>query len=149
MKKYILILLLFITNSTFSQTWFTNLDSAKANAACEKKPLFLLLTGSDWCQSCKCIDDNIFNTEKFKTYATENLILCKIDFPRNIILPDSVLAYRKKIYKDYHGKGFPSMLLINKNDLTVGRLNNWCDYPDEFYNELDELLFKFKKNYNK
>ena len=37
-------------------------------------------TGSDWCGWCIRLDKAVFNTDEFKAWASENVILLELDF---------------------------------------------------------------------
>ena len=39
-------------------------------------------TGSDWCGWCIMLDKEIFSKPEFKEYASKNLVLLELDFPR-------------------------------------------------------------------
>jgi len=65
-------------------TWLENYDQALKEAKAKKVPILINFTGSDWCIWCKRLDKEVFSTKEFKTYAKKNLILLKIDSPKDI-----------------------------------------------------------------
>ncbi len=52
----------------------------------ENKPIMVNFTGSDWCGWCKKLDKDVFQTNEFKKWAKENVILLEIDNPRRTTL---------------------------------------------------------------
>ena len=64
--------------------WQTNLEKAIAEAKTENKTVLVNFTGSDWCIWCKRLSSEVFQQKDFKNYAEKNLILVKLDFPKNI-----------------------------------------------------------------
>jgi len=66
---------------TAGEGWLTNIEKSKKHA--KGKMILVEFTGSDWCPPCKALKKNVFNTDKFKAYAKENLVLVELDFPRD------------------------------------------------------------------
>ncbi|MCA1797553.1 MAG: thioredoxin family protein, partial [Geobacteraceae bacterium] len=63
-------------------TWHSDIDKARKIAAENNKHLLLDFTGSDWCPWCIKLDEKVFSTPEFAEFATGNLVLVKIDFPK-------------------------------------------------------------------
>ncbi len=83
MKLLILFtLVLFSFSTVIAQDWNTNFDKSLELASKENKNIILVFSGSDWCAPCKKIDKDILQSEEFISYATENWILLKADFPK-------------------------------------------------------------------
>ena len=98
------------------QTWLTNFDDALDKAQQEEKTLLLYFSGSDWCRPCILLKKNVFETEEFKNFAEENLILAMFDFPaheENQLEPDQI-EHNEKMAELYNPKGnFPHIVLIS------------------------------------
>ena len=62
--------------------WTEDYSSALAKAKKEHKLLLLNFTGSDWCTWCKRIDAEVLDTQKFKDFADQKLVLVTVDFPK-------------------------------------------------------------------
>ena len=77
MKKHILtlVVILFSFNGLIGQEWQTNLDEAKEIASIESKPIILVFQGSDWCAPCIKLDREIWSTDTFKKYSSENYVM--------------------------------------------------------------------------
>jgi thioredoxin-related protein len=119
--------LLFIAAPGFSQEWMLDYDSAMAKAKVEEKPVLVFFTGSDWCRPCMMIKDNVYSTDAFKEFASENLILVMADFPKrpqNKLSPDQEQK-NKALAQVFRPRGFPTSVLVN----TEGQeLNRWVGY---------------------
>src|SRR3954469_19158244 len=72
------------------QDWQTDFKKAQEQAKTDKKLLLVDFTGSDWCGWCIKLNREVFSKPEFKDYATKNLVLLEVDFPRAKVLPDSV-----------------------------------------------------------
>ena len=65
-----------------SFTWHTDVNKAINISVQTGKPLFLFFTGSDWCGWCKRLVKEVFVKPEFATWATKNIVLVELDFPR-------------------------------------------------------------------
>jgi hypothetical protein len=54
--------------------WETNLDSALARAGEENKPIFLVITGGIWCDSCNWFTENTLTDRELVTTVEENWV---------------------------------------------------------------------------
>ena len=70
--------------------WLTSLAEAKAEAAKRKVPILADFSGSDWCGWCIKLDKEVFSTDAFRKYASENLVLLLVDFPRTKTQSDEI-----------------------------------------------------------
>lgn len=103
--------------------WKDNLEKALAQAKKEKKAVLVNFTGSDWCIWCKRLSEEVFSQKEFETFAKKNLVLVKIDFPRNIEQSSETKLYNNTLAQRYGIQGFPTILLFNsagKLVLTTG-----------------------------
>ncbi len=120
-------------------TWTTNPQAALAQARDENKKVFLFFTGSDWCGWCKRLDAEILTTPKFKEYASENLILVKLDFPRGITQPAALKLQNRKLAEKHGVSGFPTVVVLNGNGDPVGELGYMEGGPAPFVKKLQSL----------
>lgn len=111
------------TGAADELTWQENLEKALAQAKKENKAVLVNFTGSDWCIWCKRLTEEVFAKKEFETYASKNLILVKLDFPRSIEQSTEMKLYNNKLAQRYRVQGFPTILLFNsagKLVLTTG-----------------------------
>jgi thioredoxin-related protein len=74
-------LLAFLLFSSFTN-WETNFSKALQSAKTEHKYVLLNFSGSDWCGPCIKLHHDYFESDAFKSFATEKLVLVNADFPR-------------------------------------------------------------------
>ena len=98
--------------------WTQDLEAAKKLASEKNLPIFLNFTGSDWCGWCIHMDKKVFNTDAWKDYAKENLILVALDFPRKeSLVPAKYVDRNRELASKFRVRGFPTYFLVS-SDLT-------------------------------
>ena len=95
--------------------WHTNLEKAIQIAKNKDKPILLQFSGSDWCKWCIKLNDEVLFKKEFTDYAKDNMILVNLDFPRSIPQTDELKAYNQGLLNKYGVRGFPTVLLLDKN----------------------------------
>ena len=112
MKKFISIILLFLTLNTFSQEselkWHTDLNKAIELSVEDNKPLFMFFTGSDWCGWCIRLQKEVFFKPEFVKWAKENLTLVELDFPRRKKLDESLRQQNDNLRQMFAVRGYPT-----------------------------------------
>ena len=112
MKKYISILLLFLSINVFSQEgdleWHTDLNKAIEISIESEKPLFMFFTGSDWCGWCIRLQTEVFFKPDFVKWAKENLVLVELDFPRRKKLEESLKQQNENLRQMFAVRGYPT-----------------------------------------
>ncbi len=93
--------------------WETNWEAAKAKSKAENKPIFINLTGSDWCSWCIKIEKEVFSTKEFQDFAAANLVLFEADFPRKKEVPADLKAQNEKLKKEYLEGGYPTVFVLD------------------------------------
>lgn len=106
--------------------WHENLDKAYELAKRENKTLMVFFTGSDWCGWCKKLNGEVFTKKEFENYAENNLVLVKVDFPRNIKQSEETKIYNQQLAQVFRVQGFPTVVLIN----TAGEVIGYTGYQD-------------------
>ncbi|MDC0291960.1 hypothetical protein OAK81_01565 [Verrucomicrobiales bacterium] len=92
-----------------SAWWEINPHYAFLRAEREQKPLLLLMTG-DWNPTAMRLSEEVFSTKSFNEYVKENLIICYLNYPRNITDASQPLRDWKEKFKV---KGYPNVLIFN------------------------------------
>lgn len=140
MKK-IIVLFLLISSFSFSQKneiFSQKLELAKT----ENKNVLLYFSGSDWCAPCVKFKKFIVNTPEFQSFATENLVIYNVDFPRlsKNKLTKEVEKNNELLADKYNSKGiFPLILLL---DAEGNVIKKWEEFPKE---TVEEFIGKLKK----
>ena len=136
MIKSILSLLLFFSVSIgFSQEWNSNFNEVKQIASKENKKIVLVFQGSDWCAPCIKLEKEIWSTDEFKSFARENFILAKADFPRKKKnkLSKEQQEQNKNLMEKYNKKGyFPFVVVLDKNAKVLGETGYIKATPKEY-----------------
>ncbi len=94
-----------------SAWWEINPHYAFDRAQREQKPLMLLFTGI-WNDQAMSLSQEVFSTKSFNEYVKENLVICYLNYQRNITDTPDVLRRLKDRFKV---KGYPNVLLFNPN----------------------------------
>jgi len=128
----ILLLAFVVTAGATELSWSTNLHQAVKQAAAEKKKIFLLFTGSDWCRYCIQLENNILATDEFKKFAATELVLVKIDFPEKKHILPIQLQENEKLKKKFGVEGFPTIFILDTQEKTLGQVDNEADAPADF-----------------
>ena len=101
-------------------TWHDNVDEALKIAQKENKTVLVNFTGSDWCVWCKRLNDEVFSKDEFAAYAEKNLVLVKIDFPREKEQTPETRYYNQQIAEQYRVEGYPTIVLLRKDGSELG-----------------------------
>jgi len=101
-------------------TWHDNVDEALKIAQKENKTVLLNFTGSDWCIWCKRLNDEVFSKDEFAAYADKNLVLVKVDFPREKEQTAETRYYNQQLAAQYRVEGYPTIILLRKDGSELG-----------------------------
>ena len=119
--------------------WLTSLDQAQKEAQTKNRLLLMDFTGSDWCGRCIMLDKEVFSKPEFKEYASKNLVLLELDFPRMKKMPPEVTAQNEKLAMKYGIQGFPTVVVFDSNGKPLGALGYQAGGPRAFIAELEKL----------
>jgi protein disulfide-isomerase len=120
--------------------WSIDLKKAQDEAKANHKLLLLDFTGSDWCGYCIQLDRAILSKPEFKDYASKNLVLVEIDFPRR--KPQSVETRKQnqELAERYQIDGFPTLIILNGEGKAVWRYDGfYTGGVAAFLAELDKI----------
>ena len=110
--------------------WSTDFTKTKERALKEHKPILLNFSGSDWCGPCIRMHREIFESEDFSGFASENLLLVNADFPRlkKHALPPGLKNQNEHLAELYNKEGeFPLTLLLTPEGKV---LRSWNGCPN-------------------
>lgn len=146
MKRFfaliMLALLSFGSLGAAEANWLTNYEDASKQAASEKKPLVMDFTGSDWCGWCIKLDKEVFSQPEFVQYATDNLVLLKLDFPRKKQLSQAQKMQNEKLSKKYGIRGFPTIVVLDSKGKQLGELGYQKGGAKNWIKALEEVTGK-------
>lgn len=93
--------------------WTMDFEAAKALAKAKNLPVLMNFTGSDWCGWCKLMDKNVFTTEAWKNFATQNMVTVFIDFPKDkSLVPAKLVPSNKALSEKFEVGGYPTYILL-------------------------------------
>jgi thioredoxin-related protein len=138
-----LLIALFATFSITAATWKTDFNKAKNEAQQSHRYILLNFSGSDWCGPCIRLHKEIFGSEEFQKYASENLVLVNADFPRlkKNQLPKEQVKQNEALAEKYNNTGkFPYTVLLDENGKVIKQWEGWPkETPDEFVEEVSTV----------
>lgn len=114
--------LLLVANNLVAQTdtlkkepelvWYTDLMKAKELSTATNKPIFAFFTGSDWCGWCKKLQRDVFAKPEFIEWASKNVILLELDFPRNKPLSPELTKQNADLQQAFQVRGYPTIWMF-------------------------------------
>ncbi len=127
----------FAQSAVVAETWTTDYSAGLASARQRDRAVFLFFTGSDWCGYCQALDRDVLSTPQFASFADENLVLVKVDFPHNTSLPPGQAERNEALARGFGIHGFPTILIINPKGQAVGKLGYRPGTPGELMPRCD------------
>ena len=117
MKNILLICTLFFSSlNLYSQDndgWLINFDEAAKLSIKSGKPILANFTGSDWCGWCIRLNKEVFVTPEFKNWASENVILLELDYPRRVQQTDEIKKQNRELQQFFQVRGYPTLHIFN------------------------------------
>ena len=135
-------IIFFSSASTFAQS---NLDEVLLKAKSENKTVFINFSGSDWCRGCILLKKTILNTEEFEKFASENLVILDLDFPRlkKNKLSKEQTATNEALAAKYNKKGkFPTIVLMDSNGKVLGKTTYKKISPEKYIQHIQSIINK-------
>jgi protein disulfide-isomerase len=126
-----LVLLTAIASSAGESSWLTDYKKAQEQAKADRKLLLLDFTGSDWCGWCIKLNKEVFSQPQFKDYATKNLVLMEVDFPRAKEQSGPVRQQNEQLAMRFRVQGFPTIIVLNAEGKVVGQLSYDSSLPED------------------
>jgi hypothetical protein len=105
--------------------WLTNPDEAFQTAAQKGRPVFIAFVGSDWSGASQGITKDVFDTQTFKDFADNYLVLLRVDLARH---PASatVAQLSETLAEGVQVDGLPTTILFDPmNKIRIGKFNGY------------------------
>jgi thioredoxin-related protein len=120
--------------------WLTDYKKAQQEAKNSNRLLFVNFTGSDWCGYCILLERAILSQPQFKDYASKNLVLLEVDFPRGKTQSAELRNQNATLAQQYQIEGFPTIVVLNGEGKMVWRFEGlFTGAPKAFIAELEKL----------
>lgn len=136
------------TYASDKEGWMVNLEEAYAKSVKENKPILANFTGSDWCGWCKRLDQDVFSTPTFKSWAAKNVILLEVDFPKRKQLPPKNKEQNAAMAKSLNVTGYPTVWMLNvtreadnqRFKVTPIGKTGYVKTPEQFIGTLQQMM---------
>jgi thioredoxin-related protein len=144
MKRIIIVFLICLLNFSysFSQEWQSDIETSKAIAAKQNRPIILVFQGSDWCAPCIKLDREVFSSETFKLYAKDHFVMLKADFPKkkkNVLSEEQQLK-NNALAEKYNKRGiFPFVVILDANGKVLGETGYMKSSPSAYISHLESF----------
>ena len=155
--KFILTLVLFSTCLVAkSQTnekindkelWVNSFEKAKLVASKKKVSILLFFTGTDTCENCIKMRQNILDSDDFKDYCRNNFVLFHVDYPnaKTNKLTTVQINKNKELVAKYNPQGKLPQIVVLEPKGGVKATANYLDIPvSEYLPQFKALLNMFK-----
>ena len=133
---------IFFSDSCSAQVQ-NNAEEAFRISSETNKPVLLVFAGSDWCANCIRFEKKILSAADFQTFAQENLVILKADFPQRTPLSAALQEQNASLAEKYNPKGeFPYLLLLAPGKSVLSSLVFSNQSPSEFIAEIKSYIVK-------
>lgn len=125
--------------------WGLDIEKAKAEATNSKKMILINFSGSDWCGPCIQLKREVFESDVFKKFATDNLVLVRADFPRlkKNQLDKKQTLHNETLAEKYNQQGkFPLTVLVDSKGKVVREWDGFQANTQVFIQEIQDALKK-------
>lgn len=117
MNKILIITTLLLASFTIqaqkSSEWHTSFDKAAKISMETGKPILANFTGSDWCGWCKKLTKEVFSKAEFSKWASENVVLLELDYPKRIAQTEEIKKQNKELGQFFKVRGYPTLHVFN------------------------------------
>ena len=127
MKKIFITLVLIVSGLTAQAqeglTWYQDMSKAVEASRQERKPMFLFFTGSDWCGWCMRLQNEVFKTPEFVSWAKEHAVLVELDYPRRTPQPEDIKQQNAQLQQMFQVQGYPTVWFVKPVLKDDGKIN--------------------------
>jgi protein disulfide-isomerase len=121
-------------------TWLTDSAAAYQRARSENKAVLFNFTGSDWCGWCVRLQREVFTQPEFDKFASDNLILVEVDFPRKKVQSPAQIKANDALASGFNIRGYPTIILADGQGKVIGRTGYHPGGPKPYIGELQRIL---------
>ena len=103
--------------------WHHDLKKAVEISKKQDKPLMLFFTGSDWCGWCIRLQKEVFFKPAFKKWASDNVVLVELDYPRKKAQPQHIKTQNAQLQRQFNVRGYPTIWFVKAESDSAGQIN--------------------------
>ena len=120
--------------------WQTDFSKAQAQAKSEKKMVLMDFNGSDWCPPCKALRKTVLNSQEFKDFAKDNLVLVDVDFPHQKQQTEELKKANKALAEKFSIEGYPTVIVLSPDGKELKKMVGYDGQSaKEFVADLQKL----------
>ena len=121
-------------------TWLTDFAKAQSQAKAEKKMILMDFNGSDWCPPCKALRKEVLNSQAFRDFAKDNLVLVDVDFPHAKAQTEEQKKANEALSDKFKVEGFPTIIVLSSDGKELKKTIGYeGQSAKEFVAELQKL----------
>jgi protein disulfide-isomerase len=98
---------------SYGAEWLTSYKDATELSKKTGKPVMAYFTGSDWCVWCHRLDNEVLDTPTFDKWASDKVILLKLDYPQSTPQSADLKAQNQALQAKYSVDGYPTVHLLD------------------------------------
>jgi thioredoxin-related protein len=119
-------------------------DYSKAQEIAQdhNRPLLILFTGSDWCQTSQEMISE-FKADPFEKTMENQFILVQADYPELNHQQPKYLKQNKELKEKYGVESFPTLVMTDIEGKEITRLGSMALDPKQFAEHLRDLYLKY------
>jgi thioredoxin-related protein len=90
-----------------------NFDRAMADARKQNRIVLTYFSGSDWDPWCQKLDEDVFETDAFRSWSAAHVILLRVDFPREKRLTTTLIQQNDQLKVRYSISKTPTIVFLD------------------------------------
>ncbi len=113
--------------------WQLDFDSDRTSGIQNDKLILMYFTGSDWCQWCNKLDNELFGSEVFQEGIEELAMGLILDFPQRRTLPPKQERHNRRLKAQMQVKVIPEVILYDPDqEAILWRHSYFTVAPEEY-----------------
>lgn len=138
-----LLVLFFYTSLSWSQNWQPTWELTQEIAHKKNQPILLVFSGSDWCIPCIRLENEVWESSVFNSFAENRMVLYRADFPKRKKnkLSQSLQQAHDQLADQYNKNGFfPWVVVLSENLEVKGALSYKNEKATDYISLIEELV---------
>jgi len=101
--------------------WTNNYEDALNRANSEGKQVLAFFTGSDFCQPCMQLNQEVLESAEFQNWARDRFVLLELDYPKRTQLSPELESQNRELLMRYGVRSFPTVLALSPQGEVLGK----------------------------
>jgi protein disulfide-isomerase len=113
--------------------WMLKLEPALERAKKEKKFVYVMKTGSDWCSYCLTLEEKVLSQKRFSELAKKHLVMVYLDFPSaKVPMPKEQREYNNALREKLNfGQSYPEAKILDADGNEIFTVKGYS--PEKLY----------------